>query len=536
MAQSSRSRAGNGRGRSNGQTPPPPPRAGPQPRASLSPTRQKILIAHSDTPGNVPIGLEVGELGIDLATPPRMWVGCPVAVEASGVLQLLPGAAGIAEPTTAGNYLRAMNGSGSWVEGLPLAGGTVANNAAAAIALTVSATGAGSTALDVKGAPVIVGTPTGPAVTGPGNINIEGGYYVNGVAAISQFRAITAWNGNFTGAGHFIGNLQTDGQLTAFGAQTNFGTFGGTGPGGCTIRIASGRGTSAVPQPLLINDPMGGLSWAGWNGAGQAEAASIRARATQPWSVGNHGGVIEFSSVANNASAASLRMRLQEGLMVGDDTVADSGPGTVNCSGGYYVNGSPIGGGIAEPSTAGNFLRTDAGTWVPGLPLTGGTLTNNAAATTVLTISTTGVGSKGIVCSTVYGGGRALEIGTWPNGTGIYIDHTGAAGTHGINILVRNQVGIFAQIPSSGPATTTGIMIQTQSSAATPFLIQRTWVGTRDLFRVMADGATTISNHEAAATTLTVIAEGAGSTALEVRGNIVLNAAAIASLQAALGI
>lgn len=49
------------------------------------------------------------------------------------------------------------------------------------IPLTVTGQVTTSAALRVTGSPLTVGTPTGPAVTGAGNVNVSGGYYVNGV-------------------------------------------------------------------------------------------------------------------------------------------------------------------------------------------------------------------------------------------------------------------------------------------------------------------------------------------------------------------
>jgi len=56
---------------------------------------------------------------------------------------------------------------------------------------------------------------------------------------------------------------------------------------------------------------------------------------------------------------------------------AVTGAGNLNAQG-VYVNGVAVGtggGGIAEPTATGNFLRSNTGSWVAGLPLSGGTTT-----------------------------------------------------------------------------------------------------------------------------------------------------------------
>lgn len=74
-------------------------------------------------PGNVPTGLDVGELGIDLASPPRLWVGCPAAVDASGLLRLhvadpggpyLPLTGGTLQPASGGNPLTIQVAQGNY--------------------------------------------------------------------------------------------------------------------------------------------------------------------------------------------------------------------------------------------------------------------------------------------------------------------------------------------------------------------------------------------------------------------------------------
>jgi len=91
--------------------------------AALDPARRKIRIPRSLTPNEAPIGLLEGELGVELANPgaPRLWVGVPSSVDASLRRIVADGSLYIANPDTAGNFLR--TNTGTWVAGLPLTGG-----------------------------------------------------------------------------------------------------------------------------------------------------------------------------------------------------------------------------------------------------------------------------------------------------------------------------------------------------------------------------------------------------------------------------
>jgi len=97
---------------------------------------------------------------------------------------------------------------------------------------------------------------------------------------------------------------------------------------------------------------------------------------------------------ASSATLASVIVGNQgggPGLSVEDGGIrvgAPTGPAvpanSLNVQGGLYINGVAAGGGggggIPEPATAGSFLRTNTGTWVPGMP-TSGTVSLPAALT-----------------------------------------------------------------------------------------------------------------------------------------------------------
>ena len=74
------------------------------------------------------------------------------------------------------------------------------------------------------------------------------------------------------------------------------------------------------------------------------------------------------------------------------------------------------GGGIPEPTTAGNFLRTGVGTWVAGVPLTGGTLTG--ALTVPAPFGVDG-SNNGTGTASINGGILTLSHPGWATGLNI---------------------------------------------------------------------------------------------------------------------
>jgi hypothetical protein len=50
---------------------------------------QKILIKRTNTPNSPPIGLDAGELAVEMNVPTRLWVGVPVSIDPSGKKLLL---------------------------------------------------------------------------------------------------------------------------------------------------------------------------------------------------------------------------------------------------------------------------------------------------------------------------------------------------------------------------------------------------------------------------------------------------------------
>lgn len=137
-------------------------------------------------------------------------------------------------------------------------------------------------------------------------------------------------------------------------------------------------------------------------------------------------------------------------------------PTSIDASGRVQLNAG--GGGIPEPTTAGNYLRDNAGNWVPGLPLAGGQLTDVtgvAGGGTGLTIRTTGAttaygmivrnfgtnaNTNGIYIENTAaigltvannGAGRGLNVVNGAGGNGIFIDQIATSTGHGISVLTR---------------------------------------------------------------------------------------------------
>lgn len=179
---------------------------------------------------------------------------------------LATGGGGIPEPTSVGSFLR--TNTGTWVAGLPLTGGTISGatriNAALSLgdlaigalgpdfrivpewpslsihgydftgltrvnAITIR-TATAPVGVTINPVPLIVGTPTGPAVTGAGNINVSGGYYVNGAP--------------------FVSGGET-------GPQGPQGPPGQTGPAGATGPQGPQGNASTVPGPAGPTGPQG---------------------------------------------------------------------------------------------------------------------------------------------------------------------------------------------------------------------------------------------------------------------------------------
>jgi hypothetical protein len=152
------------------------------------------------------------------------------------------------------------------------------------------------------------------------------------------------------------------------------------------LRTIRSRGTLAGNRdPVQSGDRLGSVVFRGFHTtAGSAvsdiqpyssDNATFEVQASQNWTATAHGTRIVFATTANGSIAERPVMELTDGgtmQMGSPGGAAVSGLGSVNVSTGYYINGVRV--GFPDPATAGNYLRTDTGTWVAGLPLSGGTM------------------------------------------------------------------------------------------------------------------------------------------------------------------
>lgn len=110
-----------------------------------------MQINGTSTPNLPPSGLAERQLSVEMgSTPPKLWVGVPTTIDPSGRLQLLPQdlsayVTSTVLTTTLAGYVTSAALTTALAGYLPLVGGVVTNNAAGVTALTVNATGAGST-------------------------------------------------------------------------------------------------------------------------------------------------------------------------------------------------------------------------------------------------------------------------------------------------------------------------------------------------------------------------------------------------------
>lgn len=212
-------------------------------------------------------------------------------------------------------------------------------------------------------------------------------------------------------------------------------------------------------------------------------------------------------------------------------------------------------------SYPGNLRLVVDSTGAPFLPLAGGTITPTANSL-ALDINNTGTGNSlvirnGATNHLVVASSGAISLGnttvapttlnvtanttsgtairTTAN-TGVAFERdTGTAFNHAVN---RTGVSFSVSFPSSA-STGIGFRAECQNPNAKAISILRTFPATSETVLIRGTGETVIGTATVAGdglTMLTVIANGTGSTALDVRGPIVLDAVAIASLKTALGI
>lgn len=140
-------------------------------------------------------------------------------------------------------------------------------------------------------------------------------------------------------------NLQIEG-TNATNNRVQLDAFGG----GAFFTAARANNTGSSPSVLVANDQIGGFNFHGFAGTAatmNGPSASFRGFAAGTWSVSNWGSYAEIATTPNSSTtmAAVARFEQSGGITVPPAvTGGDKGAGTINVSGGFYINGSAISG------------------------------------------------------------------------------------------------------------------------------------------------------------------------------------------------
>jgi hypothetical protein len=114
------------------------------------------------------------------------------------------------------------------------------------------------------------------------------------------------------------------------------------------------RGNAAAPTAVQAGDIVGFFGANGRLGTGYSQAvAGVQIRASENWSDTAAGAALEFLTNTPGTTNSILRMSVSRGLALTTaagamPTGGDMGAGTVNVTGGFYINGVPV----VAPSSA----------------------------------------------------------------------------------------------------------------------------------------------------------------------------------------
>ncbi len=206
-----------------------------------------------------------------------------------------------------------------------------------------------------------------------------------------------------------IGTANPSAKLSVYGPATKstFYSFNATGKG-ANLELGLARGLETAPSPLLQNDLLGSLSFAGFNGSAFVSGAAIESRSSQPFSTNGSGSLLEFKTTRDDSTASETRMIIDNIGRVGIGKIPVQTldvKGTINVSGGFAneINRSntsnadllPVAYGSIDlsgnilTSNSGNFILFKLGTGVYEIDFTDGF---NSINFTVLATLATGPG------------------------------------------------------------------------------------------------------------------------------------------------
>lgn len=148
-----------------------------------------------------------------------------------------------------------------------------------------------------------------------------------------------------TAAGDFVGTLNITSTTSSAGVVAK-GTGVASGTPAGLIAGARVNGSTGSPTAVNSGDQLTMLSGLGWDGTALSSAAAgLVIEASQNWSGSAHGARLLFQVILNGTAAALVAGIVEDdgGLVFPSTATGGSqGPGTVNVSGGYYVNGSEV--------------------------------------------------------------------------------------------------------------------------------------------------------------------------------------------------
>lgn len=116
--------------------------------------------------------------------------------------------------------------------------------------------------------------------------------------------------------------------------------YGGTA--GLQLRMFAAGGTAAAPTAVATGTIFGDWFTLGYNGSSFQRATILRCVAAEAWTATANGAAIQINTTAIGTNALRTSMFHANGSLLMPSTLGDTGNGTINVSGGYFINGVNI--------------------------------------------------------------------------------------------------------------------------------------------------------------------------------------------------
>jgi outer membrane protein assembly factor BamB len=312
------------------------------------------------------------------------------------------------------------------IPGVGLTGGGTSGQVFISLAVPVSIANGGTNSTTpvaalaaLGGLPLAGGTLTGALAINPGRPHAPVGYPVLFLAS----------NDGPEGVGHMLD------------------AYANTASGNPFYLCRFSRGNAAAPAAVQVGDLVGFFGSNGRLATGYSQAvAGVQIRATENWTDSAAGAAIEFVTNTPGTINSVLRMSLSRGLALttaagGMPTGGDLGAGTVNVTGGYYINGVPITAGTGPAGPPG---PAGPASTVPGPPGPSGPTGPAGPASTV-------PGPPGPSGPTGPAGSAGTPGSIWYEGSGIPALALGNIG----DFYIDADTGDFYQKSNNGLLMTT---------------------------------------------------------------------------------